>query len=235
MEPLVTAMWQAKTEEVRAQQQAMAGDRGIAGNSLSRTASSDSRFSRRSNPAPRRSGRPFTKTYIPDSKFGVVNDVVRHGELSLVLRRVDRLDLTNEAALQLQFPAMARRDIGQHRHYQWVSRSYLSQTLRKPHHTLNIVTVSGKESHESPSLDHICLRESGNGSSSSGILSAVHVPIRKKSTAAEAPGAHEYKQDLQAFSTSKLYTQAKLSKTLKVKDAASIILDSKFWNNYLLI
>lgn len=38
-------------------------------------------------------------TYLPDTELGVVDDIIGHGELSLVLRRVNRFDLADYATL----------------------------------------------------------------------------------------------------------------------------------------
>ncbi|KAI0495898.1 hypothetical protein KFK09_022205 [Dendrobium nobile] len=46
---------------------------------------------------------------------------------------------------------------------------------------------------------------------------------------------HDHKHDLQAFVTNKAYIDSKLSKTMKGKEAASIILDANFWNDSFII
>lgn len=46
---------------------------------------------------------------------------------------------------------------------------------------------------------------------------------------------YEHKHDLQAFITSKHYAESKLSNTIKGKEVATIILDSKFWNDCLIM
>ena len=50
--------------------------------------------------------------YLPDTKLGVVDDVVGHGKFSLVLRRVNVLDLTDNAALRFQDPTVLLRHVG---------------------------------------------------------------------------------------------------------------------------
>lgn len=41
-------------------------------------------------------------SYLPDAELGVVDHIVRHRELSLVLRRMHGLDLADDAALRLE-------------------------------------------------------------------------------------------------------------------------------------
>ena len=50
--------------------------------------------------------------YLPNTKFGVVDDVVGHGKLGLVLRWINRFDLTNNATLRLQDPTVFLGYIG---------------------------------------------------------------------------------------------------------------------------
>lgn len=49
--------------------------------------------------------------YLPDTELGVVEDVVSHGELSLVLRRANRLDLLHDAALHQQLSPVIHRHV----------------------------------------------------------------------------------------------------------------------------
>ena len=88
----------------------------------------------------------WLKTHLPDAEFGVVDDVVGHGKLSLVLRRVDRLDLPDDAAPVLQNAPVLRGDVRQYRHHKWVSGFRLSQ----PHHALEGVVLSSQECHICP-------------------------------------------------------------------------------------
>ncbi|KAK8941408.1 hypothetical protein KSP39_PZI009861 [Platanthera zijinensis] len=46
---------------------------------------------------------------------------------------------------------------------------------------------------------------------------------------------HDHKHDLQALITSKYYSDSKLAKTVKGKEATSIILDNKFWSSCLIM
>ena len=92
----------------------------------------------------------WLQTHLPDAEFGVVDDVVGHGELGLVLRRVHRLDLPDDAALVLQNAAVLRLDVRQYHHHKWVCGFHLSQPLGQPHHALHVVAVTGQESHICP-------------------------------------------------------------------------------------
>lgn len=89
-------------------------------------------------------------TYLPDAKLGVVDHVVGHSELGLVLRRVDRLDLSHYAPLVHQNLTVVLRHIWQHRHHQWVLALGLSQPLGQTNHPFHVVAVPGQESHVGP-------------------------------------------------------------------------------------
>ncbi|XP_020680610.1 uncharacterized protein LOC110098209 [Dendrobium catenatum] len=59
--------------------------------------------------------------------------------------------------------------------------------------------------------------------------------IRFATTFITLKSVHDHKHDLQAFITSKAYIDSKLSKTMKGKEAASIILDAKFLDDRFII
>nr|ACR36593.1 unknown [Zea mays] len=93
---------------------------------------------------------PLVLHELPDAELGVVDDVVRHGELRLVLRRVHGLDLADDAALRDEDAAVGLGHVGQHRHHQGVGRADLAQALGQPHHALPVVAVARKERHVRP-------------------------------------------------------------------------------------
>jgi hypothetical protein len=88
--------------------------------------------------------------YLPDAELGVVDDVVRHGELRLVLRRVHGLDLAEDAALRDEDAAVGLRHVGQKGHHQGIGRADLAQALGQAHHALPVVAVARQERHVRP-------------------------------------------------------------------------------------
>ena len=86
--------------------------------------------------------------YLPNAKLGIVNDIISMRVLALIiLRRVNRLNLSNNTALRHQHTAVLLRHIGQNRHDKRVRRLDLAQSLRQPHHSLHIVPVSRQKRH----------------------------------------------------------------------------------------
>jgi len=55
--------------------------------------------------------------YLPNTKLGVVDDIVGHGELGLVLRWVHRLNLLHNAPLRHQNLTVVLRHVGQDCHH----------------------------------------------------------------------------------------------------------------------
>ena len=80
-------------------------------------------------------------TNLPDAKFGVVDNVVGHGKLSLVFRRMNRLDLPDYTALVHQYAAVLLRDVRQNCNHQRVGSFNLPQPFGQANPTLHIVTV----------------------------------------------------------------------------------------------
>lgn len=85
--------------------------------------------------------------YLPDAKFGVVDDIVSHGELRLVLWRINRLDLSNNAALRFKNLAVLLRHVGQHGDDKRVFRLSLPQALGQAHHAFHVVSIACQEGH----------------------------------------------------------------------------------------
>ena len=108
--------------------------------------------------------------YLPDAELGVVDDVVRHGELRLVLRRVHGLDLADDAALRDEDAAVGLRHVGQHGHHQRVRRAGLAQALGQAHHALPVVPVAGQERHVRPRRGLRHRRGGGGGGGLGGHL-----------------------------------------------------------------
>jgi len=88
--------------------------------------------------------------YLPNAKFRVINDVISHGKLGLVLRRVNGFNLSDNTALRHQDPTVLLGHIGQHRHHQGVGRPGLPETLGQPDDSLDVVSISGKKRHVGP-------------------------------------------------------------------------------------
>lgn len=55
------------------------------------------------------------ETYLPNTELGIVDDVIGHGELSLVLGRVNGFDLSDYAILRFKNAAVVFGDVGQDR------------------------------------------------------------------------------------------------------------------------
>lgn len=89
----------------------------------------------------------MNSTYVPNTKLGVVDDVVSHGELDLVLRWIYGHDLLDDAALWSQKLTVVLRHIGQDRHHKGISTFHLPQALSQSNHSFHIVTISGQERH----------------------------------------------------------------------------------------
>ena len=88
--------------------------------------------------------------YLPNTKFGVVNDIISHGKLSLILWSVHRLNLLNYTSLGLKNFAMLLWNIRQNCYHKWVQGLCLSQTLSQTRHSLHIVPIPCQEGHISP-------------------------------------------------------------------------------------
>ena len=88
--------------------------------------------------------------YLPDAELGIVDDIVRHGELRLVLRRVHGLNLADDAALRDEDATVGLRHVGQHGHHQRVGRADLAEALGQAHHALPVVPVARQERHVRP-------------------------------------------------------------------------------------
>ena len=88
------------------------------------------------------------KIYLPNSKFRIVNDIVCHSKLmSIILRRAQRHNLTDNTVLRFKYATVLLRHIRQNGHYKRIGWLGLSQTLSQTNHSLHIVTIASQEGH----------------------------------------------------------------------------------------
>lgn len=58
----------------------------------------------------------YKERYLPDTELGVVDDVISHGELGLVVRRINGFNLADYAALRAEDVTVLFRYVGQNCH-----------------------------------------------------------------------------------------------------------------------
>lgn len=84
-------------------------------------------------------------THLPNAKLRVVDHIVRHGEVGLVLGRVDRFNLADDAALRLEDLPVLHWHVREDCHHEGERRFRPPEPLRQAGHALHVVTVPGEE------------------------------------------------------------------------------------------